>query len=253
MWTELLDEELLAAAERGARLLLRQRDPWNRLHRGDGRAVRHRRHGAHPALHSSELADLGGHDTVLRFNRLWKPLPSRYSVSGPESRSARTLPARSGAFGRRSAMTSRPAGRVSSGTTLPRPSIVIANLDDLLGGRSPCRLPAPVDGGHDAGGRPVACAESLERLAATATRVRARPVVRRRQPTVAGAPTQHGVEHALPSPPTLDRTRVARLAIGVGVALPVPRLRVRAAPTAHALVAGLDRPRLLASRVLLDA
>ena len=188
MWTNVLDEELLAAAERGARLLLRKRDPRNRLHRRDGRPVRDRRYGPPPALRPAELADLGGHDTALRFNRRWKALPSRYSVSGPESRSAQPLPAQSCAFGRRSPMTSRPAGRVSSGTTLPRPSIVIASLDDLLGGRSPCRLPAPVDGGHDAGGRPVACAESLERLAATATRVRARPVVRRRQPAVAGAP-----------------------------------------------------------------
>jgi hypothetical protein len=65
----MLDEELLAAAKRGARLLLRQRDPRNRLHRRYGRAFRHRRH---PALCSAELADLGGHDTALRFNRLWK-------------------------------------------------------------------------------------------------------------------------------------------------------------------------------------
>ena len=143
-----------------------------------------------------------------------------------------------------------PAGRVSSGPTGPRPSIVTASLDELLGGCSPCRRPAPVDSGHDAGGRPVACAESRERLAATATRVRARPVVRRRQPTVACAPAQHGVEHALPSPPALDRARVARLAIGVGVPLPVPRLGVGAAAATHADITRLVRPRLLAGRIV---
>jgi hypothetical protein len=37
------------------------------------------------------------------------------------------------------------AGGGSSGTPLPRPSIVTASLDELLGGRSPCRRPAPVD------------------------------------------------------------------------------------------------------------
>ena len=47
-----------------------------------------------PALRSAELADLGGHEAALRFNRRWKALPSRYSVSVPESRSAQPLPAR---------------------------------------------------------------------------------------------------------------------------------------------------------------
>jgi hypothetical protein len=70
-----LDEELLAAAERSARLLLSQRDSRNRLNHGDCRTVRDRRHGPHPALCSADIADLGGHDTLLRFNRLWDPLP----------------------------------------------------------------------------------------------------------------------------------------------------------------------------------
>jgi hypothetical protein len=69
MGTDLLDEELLAAAERGARLLLSQRDPGNRLHRRDGRAVRDRAYGPQPAPRPAELTDLGGHDTALRFNR----------------------------------------------------------------------------------------------------------------------------------------------------------------------------------------
>ena len=154
-----------------------------------GSCVRPRRCcGPHPALGRAELADLGGHDTALRFIRRWKTLPSRYSVSGPESRSAQPLRAQSCASGQRSAMASGPAGRVSSGPMLPRPSVAIASLDERLGGRCSCRLPAPVDGGHNAGGRPVAGAESLERLAATPARVRTRPVVRRRQPAIAGAP-----------------------------------------------------------------
>ena len=41
-----------------------------------------------------------------------------------------------------------------------------------------------------------------------------------------------------------------RLAVRVGVALAVARLGVRAAAAAHPHVAGLDRPRLLAGRVL---
>jgi hypothetical protein len=82
------------------------------------------------------------------------------------------------------------------------------------------------------------------------TRVRPRPVVGRRQPALAGAPVAHRVEHPLGRPAGLDRTGAARLAVRVRVALAVPRLRVRAAAAAHALVAGLDRPCLLAGRVL---
>ncbi len=157
MWTDLLHEVQLTAAERGARLLLRQRDPRNRLHGRDGRTVRDRRYGPHPKLRPTELTDLGRHDTALRFNRRWKALPVRYNVSGPESRAgaAASCPV---VRNWRSAMTSHLAGRVSSGTTLLRPSTVVASLDDVLRGRSPCRLPAPVHRGHHAGGRPVACA-----------------------------------------------------------------------------------------------
>jgi len=63
-------------------------------------------------------------------------------------------------------------------------------------------------------------------------------------------PGAYRIEHPLPSPPTLDRTRMARLAIGVGVTLAVPRLGVGAAAAAHPLVAALDRPRLLPGRVV---
>ena len=209
-----------------------------------------RRCGPQPARRPAELADRGGHDTALPFNRRWKGLPSRYSVSRPESRSASPASCTVCAFGRRSAMTSRLAGRVSSGTTLRDRRFVIASLDDLLCGRSPCRLPASVDGGHGAGGRPVAGAESLERLAATPARVRTQPVVRRRQPPVTGAPLTHRVEHPLGGPAALDRTRVAGLAVRVGVALAVARLRVRATAAARSDVAGLDRPRLRAGRVV---
>ena len=66
----MLDEELLAAAQRRARLLLRKRDPWNRLHHGCCQAIRDRRYGPHRAPRAAELTDLGGHDTPLRFDRL---------------------------------------------------------------------------------------------------------------------------------------------------------------------------------------
>ena len=181
------------------------------------------------------------------FQSPLNPLPSRYSASGPESRSA--LPFPDGRPLVAIADTSRPARRMPSGTTLWRRSI-LASVNDLFGGRHPCRPPASVDATHRARGGPVARAQALERLAASPVRVRARPVVGRRQPTVAGAPAQHGVEHALPSPAPLGRAGVARLAVRVGVALAVARLRVRAAAAAHALMTGLDRACLLAGGVL---
>ena len=104
---------------------------------------------------------------------------------------------------------------------------VTASLDDLLCGLSPCRHPAPVGGGHDAGGRPVAGVESLERLAATATRVRARPVIGRGQPPVAILPVTHRAQHPITGPPALDRAGTARLAVRVSVALAIARLGVR--------------------------
>ena len=149
-----------------------------------------RRHGPHPTLRPAEVADLGGHDTALRFTRRWKGLPSRYSTSGPESRSASVASCTVVCVGS------------AIGDDLPpgRPCVVrtdaAATVDRhrrparLLDGRRPCRLPAPVDGGHDAGGWPVAGAESLERLAAASTRVRARPVVRRRAADRSGRATR---------------------------------------------------------------
>ena len=68
--------------------------------------------------------------------------------------------------------------------------------------------------------------------------------------SVAGAPYEHRIEHAPRGPAALDRARVARLAIRVGVALAVARLRVGAAAAAHALVAGLDRACLIAGRIV---
>jgi len=54
----------------------------------------------------------------------------------------------------------------------------------------------------------------------------ARPVIRRRQPAVPLEPLPHRLQHQSPSPAPLDRARVARLAVRVGVALAVARLRV---------------------------
>jgi hypothetical protein len=97
-------------------------------------------------------------------------------------------------------------------------------------------------------GRSVAL--SCRALTATAPRVRTRPVAGRGQPSVACLPGAHRLEHPLVRPAPLDRTRVTRLAVRVGVALPIPRLRVGAAAAAHPLVAGLDRSRLLPRRVV---
>jgi hypothetical protein len=93
-------------------------------------------------------------------------------------------------------------------------------------------------------------AEALKCLTPATAGVGDRRVVRRRQLTVLNAPRAHRIEHPLARPPTLDRTGVARLAIGVSVPLPVPRLGVGAAAAAHPLVVRLDRPCLLAGRVV---
>jgi hypothetical protein len=65
---------------------------------------------------------------------------------------------------------------------------------------------------------------------------------------VTGMPFAHRLQHALARPASLDRARVARLAVRVGVPLPIPRLPIGTAAAAHALVAGFDRPGLLAGR-----
>ncbi len=110
--------------------------------------------------------------------------------------------------------------------------------------------PASEHARDDARRRPVALSQARQGITAAAPGARTRPVVRRRQPAVPGAPFEHGIEHALSRPPTLDRAGVAGLAVRVGIALAVPRLSVRAAPSAHADVAGLDPPRFLAGGVV---
>ena len=64
------------------------------------------------------------------------------------------------------------------------------------------------------------------------------------------APRPHRGDYPLASPAPLDRAGMAGLAIRVGVPLPVARLRVSATAAADADVARLDRPRLLAGRVI---
>jgi hypothetical protein len=80
--------------------------------------------------------------------------------------------------------------------------------------------------------------------------MRARPVIRGRQPPVTRPPLAYRGEHALAGPAPPDRARMAYLAVGVGVALAVARLGVGAAAAAHADVARLDGPRLLAGGVV---
>lgn len=85
-------EELLDTTRRGARLPLSQRDPRNRLHRREGRAVRDRSRSTPSPLRSSELlADLDAHNAPLGFKSP-PELPSRYRVSGPESRFVQQVP-----------------------------------------------------------------------------------------------------------------------------------------------------------------
>ena len=123
--------------------------------------------------------------------------------------------------------------------------------------RYPARRPPPVQPpschtrrSRRSGG-PVAFAESLERLSPTSARVSARPVIGRRQPAVTGLPGAHRVEHPL-ARPARARSRPGWHALQYAYASPLPfaRLRVGAAAAAHALVAGLDRPRLLPGRVV---
>jgi hypothetical protein len=110
---------------------------------------------------------------------------------------------------------------------------------------------APTSEQHrdDARRRPLRAGQAHEGLASTAPRVRPRPVIRRRQPSVELAPGAHRIEHPLASPATLDRAGVAGLAVRVSIALAVA-LCVRTAAAAHPLVAALDRPRLLAGGVV---
>ena len=114
----------------------------------------------------------------------------------------------------------------------------------------PRLLPAAEQVADDARRWPRTRPQARERLPSPAARMRARPVVRRWQPAIALPPLEHRRDHQLPRPPPLDRAGMAALAVRVRVALAVARLGVRAAAPAHPLVAGLDRPRLLAGRVL---
>jgi hypothetical protein len=98
--------------------------------------------------------------------------------------------------------------------------------------------------------RPVPPGQPLERLSTTPPRVRARPVIGRRQPPVAVPPIAHRRENALATPAPLGRAGMAGLAVRVGAALAVARLGVSAAAAAHPDVTRLDRPRLLPSGVV---
>ena len=104
------------------------------------------------------------------------------------------------------------------------------------------RLTTLADGHAPAASRSSACAPLA--------RVRARPVIRRRQPSVSLPPVKHRGEHELPRPPALDRAGVADLAVGVRITVAVARLCARAAATADADVAGLDGSRLRARGVV---
>jgi hypothetical protein len=132
-----------------------------------------------------------------------------------------------------------------------RPSRPPARASPLTGPRGcASRQPGSKQLGYDARRRPLVLVEALERAASPAASVCLRPVVRRGQPAVSRTPRAHRVDHALACPDARGRPRMAHLAIRVGVALAVARLRIRAAAAAHPPVARLDRPRLLAGRVV---
>ena len=112
------------------------------------------------------------------------------------------------------------------------------------------RRPAPAHGRDHARRRPATFVQAPQRVSPTPARVRPRPVVRRRKTAVETEPVAHRLDHALAGPAPLDRAGMARLAVGVGVALAVARLGIRATPTTDADVAGLHGSRLLPGRVV---
>ena len=249
MWTDLLHEVHLTAAERGACLLLRQRDPRHRLHRRDGRAVRDRptartRRCARPSsliwvvttLRSVSIA-AGKHcllDTA--FPALNPDLRSRFLHGRARSVGDRQyLPPGWPRVVRNDAPATvdplRQLGRSGRRPpSVPPSSFRRRRSPSLAEGQSPARV-ARAPRRH-AGAR--ACATSHRTTAADRSARATRASRRARAPASSARSIAPGM---------------ARLAVGVGVALAVARLRVGAAAAAHADVAGLDRPRLLAGRI----
>ena len=98
--------------------------------------------------------------------------------------------------------------------------------------------------------RPVALNEAGRGFASASRRVGARPVIRARRSPVPVAPGVHGRDHLVARPAAGDRSRMAVLAVFVGVALPVARLGWRAALPARAAIPGLGRLGLFPRRVV---
>jgi hypothetical protein len=196
-------------------------------------------------LRDAGAANRGNH-TIYRY--VYKPTPGL--EPGTPSLRVKCVSGRIGTFagilsGARLHGCAQIAARL--GVRVP---LVFRGITDSLGGGVASRRPVPVELADHACRGPVALAQPLERQRVPAPGVRARPVVGGRQPTIESPPREHRLDGSVARPPPLDRTRVTRLAVRVGVALAVARLRVRATAAAHALVAGFDRPGLLASRVL---
>ena len=121
---------------------------------------------------------------------------------------------------------------------------------DARGGRRPSGRPAPPQRRDDTRGGPAALGQPPLSLPPTPSGVGSGPVVGGRKLPVPGLPLGHRSDHELARPLAFDRARMAALAVRVGVPLAVAGLGVGAAAPAHADVAGLDRPRLLAGRVV---
>jgi hypothetical protein len=160
----------LASPERGARLLLRHRDPRNRLHYRDGQAVQIAagpctRRCARPScspiwvLTPPPSIQIASDSWLLDIGFPALSLASRCgseTVAIPSWRAVR-------AAGRPHVTSERSCDRRFS----------IASFASLLRDCRPCRGPVPIDVGHDARGGPVAFPQSLERLSSTSARVRA--------------------------------------------------------------------------------
>ena len=179
-------------------------------------------------------------------------------------RSPHSLPRRSSRkVGFATARSCQPSSRSGGSSWLARCSAILAGQvpgraaqapsrfgSVVREGVGPRRRPGAVQVDDRRGRRPIPVPPAFQRLATAPSRVGARPVRRRRRTPVQRLPGAHRVAHPLAGPGWRDRAGMAALAVLVRVALTASGRGRRAAAAADALVAGLDRTRLLAGRVL---
>jgi hypothetical protein len=151
------------------------------------------------------------------------------AACGSKGRSSRSAAA-TAPLVRQDSLTHRSRRSRTTIVRLTRPSFA----PSLLRGRLTSHSPTSEHDTDYAGRWPLPASEPPQRLLAAAAGVGARPVVGRRPSAVTLAPFQHRRGHQLRRPAPLDRAGMTALTAHVGVALAVPRLRVRAAATTHA-------------------